>query len=213
MNQRTSYLVDFPSLMGFTRVVLPLLFCLLSILMICLQSLKSKALMVFGGISLLVQSAMQTVLLLQPLHHLLFSSCFEHASSLPALSLLSLIHPRHSSSSLAVPHPGVVLLTSALMERTEILENCYINILSNDLSDNPDIIAVKQSMCCKANHLMLIVFRVCDPHMQKKAKKLTPSFCLSLYGLACGRLHQNYTLWQFLENLESFSSLPHYHIQ
>ena len=45
------------------------------------------------------------------------------------------------------------------------------HILSNDLSDNPDIIAVKQSMCCKASHLMLIVFRVCDPHIQKKQNK------------------------------------------
>ena len=39
-------------------------------------------------------------------------------------------------------------------------------ILSNDLSDNPEIIAIKQSMCCKAK------------------SKLMQSFCLSLYGSA-----------------------------
>ena len=54
------------------------------------------------------------------------------------------------------------------------------HILSNDLSDNPDIIAVKQSMCRKANH-MLTVFGSCDPHTKCK---LMQSFCLSLYGSA-----------------------------
>ena len=54
------------------------------------------------------------------------------------------------------------------------------HILSNDLSDNPDIIAVKQPMCRKANQ-MLTVFGSCDPHTKSK---LMQSFCLSLYGSA-----------------------------
>ena len=36
------------------------------------------------------------------------------------------------------------------------------HILSSDLSDNLDVIAVKQGMCRKANH-MLTIFRSCDP--------------------------------------------------
>ena len=55
------------------------------------------------------------------------------------------------------------------------------HILSSDLSDNLDnldIIAVKQGMCHKANH-MLTIFRPCDPYTKTK---LMQSFCLSLYG-------------------------------
>ena len=52
------------------------------------------------------------------------------------------------------------------------------HILSSDLSDNLDIIAVKQGMCRKANH-MLTIFRPCDPVTKTK---LMQSFCLSLYG-------------------------------
>ena len=52
------------------------------------------------------------------------------------------------------------------------------HILSSDLSDNLDVIAAKQSMCCKAYH-MLTIFRSCDP---KTKTKLTQNFCLSLYG-------------------------------
>ena len=54
------------------------------------------------------------------------------------------------------------------------------HILSSDLSDsdNLDIIAVKQGMCCKAN-LMLIIFRPCDPYAKTK---LMQRFYLSLYG-------------------------------
>ena len=52
------------------------------------------------------------------------------------------------------------------------------HILSSDLSDNLDVIAVKQGMCCKANH-MLTILRSCDP---KTKTKLMQNFCLSLYG-------------------------------
>ena len=52
------------------------------------------------------------------------------------------------------------------------------HILCSDLSDDLDIIAVKQGMCHKANH-MLTIFRPCDPYTKTK---LMQSFCLSLYG-------------------------------
>ena len=52
------------------------------------------------------------------------------------------------------------------------------HILSRDLSDDPDIISVKQDMCRKANH-MLATFRPCNPLTKTK---LMQSFCLSLYG-------------------------------
>ena len=52
------------------------------------------------------------------------------------------------------------------------------HILSSDLSDNLDIIAVKQGMCRKANH-MLTIFMPCDSYTKTK---LMQSFCLSLYG-------------------------------
>ena len=52
------------------------------------------------------------------------------------------------------------------------------HILSSDLSDNLDVIAVKQGMYCKANH-MLTIFKSCDPNTKTK---VTQSFCLSLYG-------------------------------
>ena len=52
------------------------------------------------------------------------------------------------------------------------------HILCSDLSDNLDIIAVKQGMCRKANH-MLTIFGPCDPYTKTK---LMQSFCLSLYG-------------------------------
>ena len=52
------------------------------------------------------------------------------------------------------------------------------HILSSDLSDNLFVIAVKQGMCRKANH-MLTIFRSYDP---KTKTKLMQSFCLSLYG-------------------------------
>ena len=52
------------------------------------------------------------------------------------------------------------------------------HILSSDLSDNLDVIAVKQGICRKANH-MLTIFKSCDPNTKTK---LTQSFCLSFYG-------------------------------
>ena len=52
------------------------------------------------------------------------------------------------------------------------------HILCSDLSDDLDIIAVKQGICRKANH-MLTIFRLCDPYIKTK---LMQSFCHSLYG-------------------------------
>ena len=52
------------------------------------------------------------------------------------------------------------------------------HILSHELSDNPDIIAIRQDMCRKANH-MLATFRCCNPVTKTK---LMQSFCMSLYG-------------------------------
>ena len=50
--------------------------------------------------------------------------------------------------------------------------------LSQNLSDNLDITAVRKDMCRKANH-MLTVFGACDPAVKSK---LMHSYCLSLYG-------------------------------
>ena len=83
------------------------------------------------------------------------------------------------------------------------------HILSNDLSDNPDIIVVKQSMSHKANH-MLTVFRSCDPHTKSK---LMQSFCLSLYGSALwvASSSELHSLAVFFNNiLRKIWSLPHH---
>jgi hypothetical protein len=80
------------------------------------------------------------------------------------------------------------------------------HILSNDLSDNPEIIAIKQSMCHKANHI-LTVFRNCDPQVKSK---LMQSFCLSLYGsalwMASSELH--FLAVSFNNLLRIIRSLP-----
>ena len=52
------------------------------------------------------------------------------------------------------------------------------HILSQDLSDNEDIVAIKKDMCRKANY-MLSVFSSCD---RPTKTKLFQSYCLSLYG-------------------------------
>ena len=80
------FLVGFSSLMGFTRVVFSLLFCLLSILMICSLSLKSKALVVFGDIYIFVGAVCYAddIALINPSPsalRLMLRTCSEFASS------------------------------------------------------------------------------------------------------------------------------------
>lgn len=54
------------------------------------------------------------------------------------------------------------------------------HILTYNLSDDEDIIAISKDMCRKANHL-LHIFSCCDPSVKTC---LFSSFCLSLYGAA-----------------------------
>ena len=58
------------------------------------------------------------------------------------------------------------------------------HILSNDLSDEDDIVSVKKDLCRKAN-CMLHIFSSCNPLIKTK---LFQSFCLSLYGAALWKL-------------------------
>ena len=58
------------------------------------------------------------------------------------------------------------------------------HILTHNLSDDEDIIAISKDMCRKANHL-LHIFSCCDPSVKTQ---LFSSFCLSLYGAALWRV-------------------------
>ena len=64
------------------------------------------------------------------------------------------------------------------------------HILSSDLSDDLDVIAVRQGMCRKANH-MLTIFRSCDTNTKTK---LMQSFCLSLYGASL-QMASSFEIW------------------
>ena len=58
------------------------------------------------------------------------------------------------------------------------------HILTYNLSDDEDIIAISNDMCRKANHL-LHIFSCCDPSVKKQ---LYSTFCLSLYSAALWRV-------------------------
>ena len=58
------------------------------------------------------------------------------------------------------------------------------HILTHNLSDDEDIIAISKDMCRKANHL-LHIFSCCDPSFKTQ---LFSSFCLSLYSAALWRV-------------------------
>ena len=58
------------------------------------------------------------------------------------------------------------------------------HILTHNLSDDEDIIAISKDMCREANHL-LHIFSCCDPSVKTQ---LFSSFCLSLYGAALWRV-------------------------
>ena len=69
------------------------------------------------------------------------------------------------------------------------------HILSSDLSDNLDIIAVKQGMCRKENH-MLIIFRSCDPYTKTKLKSYAELVFLSMVHLYGWPLLLKYGPWR-----------------
>ena len=99
-------------------------------------------------------------------HHLSFN-----ADKTQLIKFSKMSHPATST-------PRFIFLGKPLSLNNAI--NHLGHILTLNLSDDEDIIAISKDVCHKANHL-LHIFSCCDPSVKTQ---LFSSFCLSLYGAA-----------------------------
>ena len=172
----------------YVKVVSSLPYCLQFILMTYFWNLRNKELVVIGITILRVLYVMRMILLLLllPLHalRLMLRACTQVASSHSLIFNTSKTQfIKFSCTSSGCDSTEFSFCGERLGWSKSVTHLGHI--LCSDLSDNLDINAVKQGMCCKANH-MLTIFGSCDPYTKTKLMPELLSFsvwCFFMEGL------------------------------